>query len=89
MKYMTQEITRKIKSKERTPTQQQKQKAHLLKLQHKRSKEEMKRSSKVASTPRGRDDGKKGSERDRMTGERLQNQRPHPLARIEDEEDAH
>ena len=41
------------------------------------------------SAPRGRDDGKKGSERDRMTGERLQNQRPHPLARIEDEEDAH
>ena len=32
MKYMTQEITRKIKSKERTPKQQQKQKAHLLKL---------------------------------------------------------
>ena len=30
VKYMTQEITRKIKSKERTP--QQKQKAHLLKL---------------------------------------------------------
>ena len=28
------------------------------------------------STPRGRDDGKKASERDRMTGERLQNQRP-------------
>ena len=24
-----------------------------------------------------------------MTGERLQNQRPHPLARVEDEEDAH
>ena len=24
-----------------------------------------------------------------MTGERLQNQRPHPLVRIEDEEDAH
>ena len=41
------------------------------------------------STPRGRDDGKKGSERDKMTGERLQNQRPHPLVRIEDEEDAH
>ena len=41
------------------------------------------------STPRGRDDGKKASERDRMTWERLQNQRPHPLARIEDEEDAH
>ena len=32
MKYMTQEITRKIKSEERTPQQQQKQKAHLLKL---------------------------------------------------------
>ena len=29
MKYMTQEITRKIKSKERTPQQQQKLKAHL------------------------------------------------------------
>ena len=29
MKYMTQETTRKIKSKERTPQQQQKQKAHL------------------------------------------------------------
>ena len=61
----------------------------------------MKRSSKVAnqrggiaqhehrrqdgwmSTPRGSDDGKKGSERE------LQNQRPHPLVRIEDEEDAH
>ena len=39
MKYMSQEITRKIKSKERTP-QQQKLKAHLLKPQHKRSKEE-------------------------------------------------
>ena len=64
----------------------------------------MKRSSKVAnqrggiaqlehrrldgwtSTPSGSDDA---SERDRMAGERLQNQRPHPLARIEDEEDAH
>ena len=32
MKYMTQVVTRKIKSKERTPQQQQKQKAHLLKL---------------------------------------------------------
>ena len=41
------------------------------------------------STPRGSDDGKKGSERDRMTGERLQNQPPHPLARIEGEEYAH
>ena len=38
---------------------------------------------------RGSDDGKKGSERDRMTGERLQNQRPHSLVRIEDAEDAH
>ena len=32
MKYMTQKITRKIKSKEKTPQQQQKQKAHLLTL---------------------------------------------------------
>ena len=39
MKYMTQEITRKNKSNERTP-QQQKQKAHLQKPKHKRSKEE-------------------------------------------------
>ena len=39
MKYMTQEITRKNKSKERTP-QQQKLKAHLQKPKHKRSKEE-------------------------------------------------
>ena len=60
----------------------------------------MKSSSKVANQRcgtaqhehrrhRGSDDGKKGSERDRMTGERLQNQRPHPPVRIEDEEDAH
>ena len=41
------------------------------------------------STHRGSDDEKKGSERDRMAGERLQNQRPHPLVRIEGEEDAH
>ena len=39
MKYMTQEITRKNKSKERTP-QQHKLKAHLQKPKHKRSKEE-------------------------------------------------
>ena len=39
MKYMTQEITQKIKWKERTP-QQQKQKAHLLTLKRKRPKEE-------------------------------------------------
>ena len=32
---------------------------------------------------------KKCSERDRIAGERLQNQRPHPLVRIEGEEDAH
>ena len=32
MKYMTQEITRKIKWKERTPQQQQKQKVHVLTL---------------------------------------------------------
>ena len=38
---------------------------------------------------RGSDDEKKGSERDRMAAERLQNQRPHPLVRIEGEEDAH
>ena len=40
MKYMTQKITRKIKSKEKTPQQQQKQKAHLLTLKRKRPKEE-------------------------------------------------
>ena len=32
MKYMTQEIMQKIKWKEKMPQQQQKQKAHLLKL---------------------------------------------------------
>ena len=50
---------------------------------------EHRRQDGWTSTPRGMDDEKKGSERDRMTGERLQHQRPHPLARIEDEEDAH
>ena len=50
---------------------------------------EHRRQDGWTSTPRGSDDGKKGSERDRMTGERLQNPRPHPIARIEDEEDAH
>ena len=39
------------------------------------------------STPRGSDDEKKCNERDRTTGERLQNQRPHPLVRIGGEED--
>ena len=41
------------------------------------------------STPRGSDDEKKCSERDRTAVERLQNQRPHPLVRIGGEEDAH
>ena len=50
---------------------------------------EHRRQDGWTSTPRGSDDGKQGSERDRMTGERLQNQRPHPLVKIEDEEDAH
>ena len=40
MKYMTQEITQKIKLKERMPQQQQKQKAHFLTLWRKRPKEE-------------------------------------------------
>ena len=39
--------------------------------------------------PRGSDDEKKCSERDKTAGERLQNQRPHPLVRIGGEEDAH
>ena len=39
MKYMTQEITRKIKSKERTP-QQQKLKALIQKPKHKRSQQQ-------------------------------------------------
>ena len=108
MKYMTQEIMQKIKRKERTPQQQQKQKAHLLTLKRKRPKEgSTKRSSKAdnqrcgfaqhehrrpdgwTSTPRGSDDEKKCSERDKTVGERLQNQRPHPLVRIGGEEDAH
>ena len=50
---------------------------------------EHRRLDRWTSTPRGSDDEKKGSERDRMAGERLQNQRPHPLVRIEGEEDAH
>ena len=49
---------------------------------------EHKRQDGWTSTPRGNDYGKKGSERDRMAGERLQIQRPHPLLRIEGEEDA-
>ena len=40
------------------------------------------------STPRGSDDEKKCSERDKTAGERLQNQRPHPLVRTGGEEDA-
>ena len=50
---------------------------------------EHRRQDGWTSTPRGIDDGKEGSERDRMAGERLQNQRPHPLVRYEGEEDAH
>ena len=116
MKFMTQQITRKIKSKKRT-LQQQKLKALIQKPKHKRSQQHeaqqeierrsTKRSSTVAnqrgvpgqhehrrqdgwtSAPRGSDDEKKGSERDMTAGERLQNQRPHPLVKIEDEEGAH
>ena len=50
---------------------------------------EHRRQDGWTSTPRGNDDGKKGSERDTTAGERLQNQRTHPPVRIEDEEDAH
>ena len=50
---------------------------------------EHRRQDGWTSTPRGSDDEKKGSERDTTAGERLQNQRPHPLVKIEDEEDAH
>ena len=41
------------------------------------------------STPRWSDDEEKGSERDTTAGERLQNQRPHPPVKIEDQEGAH
>ena len=50
---------------------------------------EHRRQDGWTSTPRGGDDENKGSERDKMAGERLQNQRPHLLVRIEGEEDAH
>ena len=50
---------------------------------------EHRRQDGWTSTPRGNDYGKKGSERDMLAGERLQNQRPHPLVRIGGEEDAH
>ena len=50
---------------------------------------EHRRQDGWTSTPPGSDDEKKGSERDRIAGERLQNQRPHPFVRIEGEEDAH
>ena len=49
---------------------------------------EHRRQDGWTSSPRGSDDGKKGSERDRMTGERLQEQRPHPIEKIKDEEGA-
>ena len=54
-----------------------------------RAQHEHRRQDGWTSTPRGNDYGKKGSERDRMAGERLQIQRPPPLLRIESEEDAH
>ena len=50
---------------------------------------EHRRQDGWTSTHRGSDDEKKCSERDRTVGERLQNQRPHPLVRIRGEEDAH
>ena len=50
---------------------------------------EHRRQDGWTSTPRGSDDEKKCSERDKTAGERLQNQRPHPLVRVEGEEDAH
>ena len=50
---------------------------------------EHRRQDGWTSTPRGSDDEKKGSERDMTAGERLQNQRPHPPLKIEDEEVAH
>ena len=54
-----------------------------------KAQHEHRRQDGWTSALRGSDDEKKGSERDRMAGERLQNQRPHPLVRIEGEEDAH
>ena len=50
---------------------------------------EHRRQDGWTSTPRGSDDEKKGSERVTTAGERLKNQRPHPLVKIEYEEDAH
>ena len=49
MKYMTQEITRKIKSKERTPQQQQKLKAHVEAVAQEIERRSMKRSSTAAN----------------------------------------
>ena len=50
---------------------------------------EKRRQDGWTSTHRWRDDEKKDSERDTTGGERLQNQRPHPLVKIEDQEGAH
>ena len=50
---------------------------------------EHRRQDGWTSTPRGSDDEKKRSERDTTAGERLQNQRPHPHVKIEDEEVVH
>ena len=50
---------------------------------------EHRRQDGWTSTPRWSDDERKGSECDTMAGERLQNQRPHPPVKIEDQEGAH
>ena len=53
------------------------------------AQQEHRRQDGWTSTPHGSDDEKKGSERDTMAGERLQNQRPHPHEKTDDEEVAH
>ena len=50
---------------------------------------EHRRQDGWTSTLRWSDDEKKGNERDTTAGERLQNQRPHPPVKIEDQEGAH
>ena len=49
---------------------------------------EHRRQDGWTSTPRGSDDEMKGSERDTTAGERVQEQRPHPIEKIKDEEGA-
>ena len=105
MKYMTQKITRKIKSKENAAAAAETESTLVEAAAQEIESRSMKRSSTVAnqqvfqlslsiedgwtSTPRGSDDEKKGSERVTTAGERLKNQRPHRPVKIEDEEDAH